>query len=163
MTWNIDPNAILIAVIAIVPGLLAYTNSRKTRKSVQLAGSDVTVNNFNKLIQSLYAHISFLESNEKRFREKIKVMETDEELYRTQVEIEKKAFVAQIDSLTIELQSLQQQINEAQKTIAKQQKELVLSNNAVKRLTKELARFKETYQDLYAKKYVEAVRSGKIK
>lgn len=57
---NENSTAILVAVIGVIPGIFAFWNSQRTKKSLELMGSSVTVDNWNKLIKNLYAEIDRL-------------------------------------------------------------------------------------------------------
>lgn len=71
---NNNGTAILVAVIGIAPGLYALYNSRKTKKSMELMGSEVTVQNWNKLIKNLYAEIDRLNGELRRERDEKRLL-----------------------------------------------------------------------------------------
>lgn len=126
---TLDPTNIIIASIGIIPGVLAYLSSRKTRRSVQLAGSDVTINTWNKLIENLYEEIERLtqQNAAERRRAEAKEARLNDDLTATRLELEmtrqeaeafmKKAqeeklkLLHRIEELGEELEKLKRQIN----------------------------------------------------
>lgn len=76
--------AIIVAILSgAIPGFFALRQSHRTKKSVELAGSEVTVQNWNKLINNLYGEIERL---------------------NTQIEVERKRAVARESALLKEIE-----------------------------------------------------------
>lgn len=100
--------AIIVAILSgAIPGTLALMQSRKTKKSVELAGSDVTVQNWNKLIKNLYENIDFLQSENKRERDRAQKREAE---LLAEIEATKARAAQEKQELLAEIQSLKQQI-----------------------------------------------------
>lgn len=106
--------AILIALIGIVPGILAFRSAQKTKKSVQLAGSDTTVANWNKLIKNLYEEIERLQNlnDLERTRAKNREAELQAEIEATKAKAarEKKELLAEIAELKRQILQLEKRV-----------------------------------------------------
>lgn len=87
--------SILIALIGIIPAVLAYRSAHRAKKSVELAGSDVTVQNWNKLIKNLYGEIERL--TDQNDAERARAQKRERELTEAN------------DALRQELEDMQQQ------------------------------------------------------
>lgn len=112
---------IFIAIIGIIPGVLGWLSARRTRRSMKLAGSDLTVSNWNKLIKNLYEHIDGLnlqlDRERKRSREREAELETEIDRLNTLHEAEKQSLLAEIARLKGEIIRLASEIERLQKRI----------------------------------------------
>lgn len=106
--------AILIALIGIIPGILAYRSARKTKKSVQLAGSDTTVANWNKLIKNLYEEIDRLQALNDLERKRAKAREAE---LQAEIEATKAKAAAEKKELLGEIAELKRQILQLEKRV----------------------------------------------
>lgn len=106
--------AVVIAVIGIVPGILAYRSAQKTKKSVQLAGSDTTVANWNKLITNLYEEIDRLQklNDYERKRAKAREAELEAEIEATKIKAaaEKKELLGEVAELKRQIEQLERRV-----------------------------------------------------
>lgn len=114
----IDPATatIITATIgAFGTGIAAYINSRRTRRKIQLLGTEATVNNWNKLIKNLYGEIDRLNGELERERRRAETIENrlkgELRAAKLEAENEKRLLLTRIDELSVELDGLRQQIH----------------------------------------------------
>lgn len=108
--------AIIVAILSgAIPGFFALRQSHKTKKSVELAGSEITVNNWNKLIANLYGEIDRLtQSNErerKRFAEREHELMFELEAARITAAKEKAVLLDEIKALRQKLSELEDRVS----------------------------------------------------
>jgi len=105
---NDNLTAIIVAILSgLIPGSLALAQSRRTKKSVELAGSNVTVQNWNKLIKNLYENIDFLQNENKREHDRAERREAE---LLAEIEATKQKAATEKQELLAEITLLKQQI-----------------------------------------------------
>lgn len=120
---------ILVALIGIIPATLALVKAHRTSNSVKLAGSEITVKNWNTLIKNLYGEIDRLtqlndterqraELRESELLREVDRVKDDAKEARKVATAEKRELLRQIEALKNELSILEQRISE---TINKEQ------------------------------------------
>lgn len=114
----LGPNTtgIVIALIGIIPGVIAYVSARKAKKSVELAGSDVTVKNWNQLIKNLYSEIDRLtqvnEADRKRAMKREAELEEEIGSTKARAAAEKAELLAQIKALRDQINTLEKRVSQ---------------------------------------------------
>lgn len=116
---QIEINDFVIAFIAIIPGVLAYRASQKTKKSVELAGSEITVKNFTELIKNLYNEIARLQTLLDGERTRAIERETALSQELAEERAEKIKLLRRIEELSTELDRLRRQVADSLKAKGK--------------------------------------------
>lgn len=110
----LDWTLILVAVIGAGPALLAYWKAQKTSKSIELAGSEITVKNWNTLIKNLYTEIE--RQDQQLITERARAQKREKELLdkisnlEQSHEREKRELLKQIEDLKVQLSILEKKI-----------------------------------------------------
>lgn len=114
----IDDNVtnLLVAVISgLIPGLFALRQASRANRSVKLAGSDVTIANWNKLIANLYSEIDRLTQLNERERSRASAREHELvfelEAVRITAAKEKAAMLEEIRILRDKLAELEDRVS----------------------------------------------------
>lgn len=114
---NDNLTAIIVAVISGgIPGLFALRQATRANRSVKLAGSDVTVANWNKLIRNLYDEIARLTDQNERDRKRAEAreaeLEAEIEATRAKAAAEKAELLAEIKQLRAKLAELEDRVSQ---------------------------------------------------
>ena len=108
--------AILVAILSgAIPGFFALRQSNRTKKSVELAGSELTVANWNKLIKNLYGEIDRLTVLNDRERQRAKEREHElvfqMEAIKLEAQKEKALLLEEIRILREKLAELEDRVS----------------------------------------------------
>jgi DNA repair exonuclease SbcCD ATPase subunit len=109
--------AIIVAILSgAIPGFFALRQSHRTKRSVELAGSEVTVANWNKLIKNLYGEIDRLTVQNERDRKR--AIERENEL-QAELESTKLRSAQEKAELLAEIRLLREKLSELEGRVTK--------------------------------------------